>query len=75
MIEIRSRIVCDGCGAVVEGRVGFSTTRAYESYVDADVKAKRAGWTALDHGRYYKRRHFCPACADKPLPKLKALPR
>lgn len=70
-IEIKARVVCDGCGLSIDGKTGLSTTCAYESHVDAMVKAERAGWMTLDHGRYYKRRHFCPMCQDKPLPKLK----
>lgn len=71
-IEIRSRIVCDGCGQFIEGKIGLRTTCAWESHVDAWRKAQALKWLRLEHGRYYKPRHFCPECQDKPLPKLQA---
>lgn len=72
-IEIRSRVVCDGgCGLFIDGKVGLSTSSAWESHSHAQLTADRAGWLRLTHGRYYKPTHYCPACQDKPLPKLKA---
>jgi hypothetical protein len=48
---------------------------AWESHESAKARAIAAGWVETAHGRYYRRRHFCPACQDKPMPKLKALVR
>ena len=74
MIQIRATVVCDTCGATIEGKVGTRTTSAWEAPSSAKDKAFAAGWIETDHGRYYPRRHFCPACQDKPMPKLKRPP-
>lgn len=71
-IEINSKVICDGCGIFIEGKPGTSTTTAWESPSDAKMKSIKEKWIELDHGRYYKRRHFCSSCQDKPLPKLLA---
>lgn len=62
MIEIRARIICDICGAVVEGRVGTNATLAKESYWWAMDEAKKRHWLTLP--RYGKHKHLCQPCAD-----------
>lgn len=74
-IEITAKICCDGCTAIVEGDTILRSTLAFRAPASAKENAESAGWMTLDHGRYYPNRHFCPACQDKPLPKLPALKR
>jgi len=64
-LETRTRIICDGCGAFVEGKAGQLATSIGGSYWDAKKKAKAAGWLTTE--RPYRRDvHYCNDCADKP---------
>lgn len=61
-VEILVRLVCDNCQSVIDGKVGRSTTRWWESYSDAQKEANRDHWLTLP--RYGRTRHLCGNCAD-----------
>lgn len=70
-VEIRVRLVCDNCGAAIDGKVGYKTTWWFESYVDAQKQANEARWMTLP--RYGKTRHLCGSCADgKPVASMES---
>lgn len=74
-LEIKARIICDGCGTATGDTTGCRFTDASTPAWTARDNAERAGWMTLNHGHYYPQRHFCATCQDKPLPKLPALKR
>jgi hypothetical protein len=61
-IEIRARIICDTCGAVIEGPVETSATLGLRTYWRAMDEAKKRHWLTLP--RYGKHKHLCQPCAD-----------
>jgi len=61
-VEIRAKVICDGCGASVEGKIVNKSTYASAAYWDAGDKAKKAKWITCQ--RYGPARHYCQACAD-----------
>lgn len=73
-LETKTRIICDGCGAFVEGKSVHLATSVAASYWDALDKAKAAGWLRAD--RAYRRDvHYCKECADKPQKPVKTAER
>lgn len=75
-LQVQGTIYCDGegCAAYVMGPIIRRFTAEYAG-ADARAEALAKGWLVTDHGRFYQQRHFCPGCADKPMPKLKPLKR
>ena len=61
-VEIRAKIICDGCGAAIEGKLQNRTTWGFESYWDAKKEAQRRRW--LINTRYGTAKHYCQKCAD-----------
>lgn len=69
-----TRILCDGCGAAVEGEPIALSTRSSASYHDAQKKARAAGWLIQERS-YRRNAHYCHDCADKPQQPIKSEPR
>jgi hypothetical protein len=61
-VEIRAQIICDGCGAKIEGPVQRRTSKGDKSYWACKLMIKREGWITL--GRYGSSRHYCKLCSD-----------
>lgn len=74
-LEIQARLICDNCGAVVQGKVCHRSTLSGESYWDAAKQAAAAKWITVSRGRYRRPAHYCNLCADKPVAKIKDPPR
>ena len=64
MVEIRAKIICDQCGATIEGPVEHRTTQGMRSYWEAKREAKKRHWLVMSRGRYRTDKHFCYICAD-----------
>ena len=73
-LETTTRIICDGCGATVEGKPVALSTRASASYWDAQKKAKASGWLVQERS-YRRNAHYCQGCADKPQQPVKSATR
>lgn len=65
-VEIRAKVICDGCGAVIEGMLATETTYGMETWWDCKKKMKQQRWVIAQ--RYGKARHFCQPCADGSKP-------
>lgn len=64
-LETKTRIVCDGCGTFIEGKLAHLATETWRSKSDAINKAKAEGWLTVE--RAYRRDvHYCRQCADTP---------
>lgn len=69
-IEIRAKIICDGCGATIEGKLQTRTSQGQDSYWDAKHKAKKARWVINE--RYGPAKHYCAKCADGAMVVIEA---
>lgn len=61
-VEVRIKLICDGCGQTIEGAVGHRSTLLWESLEDARIQALKKKW--LTAQRYGTARHYCQRCAD-----------
>ena len=61
-VEIRARIICDGCGDSIHGLLQTTTANELLSYWDAKEMAKKSHWM-FDY-QYGTTRHLCELCAD-----------
>ena len=61
-VEIRAKIICDGCGAVVEGKIQTRTAHGMESYWSAKKEVMLLRW--LINQKYGLPKHYCQKCAD-----------
>lgn len=69
-LETKTRIICDGCGAAIEGEPSILATDVAASYWDAKRKAKAQRWIVQERS-YRRDAHYCHACADKPQKPVK----
>ena len=74
-LELTPVLVCDICGKRHEGKPEHRFTRAQQAAWRTRLSAESDGWLTISRGRYRPDSHVCPNCTDKPLPKLKPLPR
>lgn len=65
--KIMAQITCDGCGKVSSVHATDKSTYAVGAYWRALREVEGEGWIKLT--RYGTARHFCKACADKPIPR------
>lgn len=65
-VQIRCKIICDGCGDTIEGPIVQTTTYGMMGYWEAKKEAQDRGWVIL--ARYGPHKHYCSKCADKALP-------
>lgn len=63
-LEIKATIICDGCGAKLEGKTQTRSTEYQSSYKHVKREWKKLGW--IVNLRYGPACHYCPACLDKP---------
>lgn len=61
-VEIRAKVICDGCGEVLEGKVATQTTTGMETYWDCKDQMRAKHW--IQATRYGKAKHYCQQCAD-----------
>lgn len=61
-VEIRAKVICDGCGAVIDGKVSTETTTGMSTYWDCKAQMKQKLW--IQANRYGKAKHYCQSCAD-----------
>jgi len=61
-VELKASIICDNCGARLEGKIQTTTCGWENSYWDVKAQAKKLHWLTLP--RYGKLRHLCQSCAD-----------
>jgi hypothetical protein len=74
-LELTPVLVCDICGARHAGKAEHRFTHVQRAAWRTRHSAELDGWLTISHGRYRPASHVCPNCTDKPLPKLKPLPR
>jgi hypothetical protein len=66
-VEIKARVMCDGCGDIIEGKPATQTTTGMQAYWDCKKQMGERRW--IQATRYGKAKHYCQKCADC-APKL-----
>lgn len=68
-LTFKSTIFCDGCTAYIESEPEHRATYVMIAHGKLKRHAAKLGWITLSRGKYRTEAHYCPCCADKPLPK------
>lgn len=61
--EVRFKIICDGCGQVLESPIGRKISDMKRPYWIVKQAAKDQHWLFCE-SRFWTTKHLCSACAD-----------